>query len=282
MLFKQLVTRHKAGTFFGIYMVFCIFSLGLSTQTILLQPKEIGLSLFSLAQNGISSVGTFFVETITSVQTLSRLKSDYSAALERLKYYERIEKQYQLLEEENTRLKEVLNFSQGIEFKSIPAKIIGKDPENFHSTITINMGSMAGIEKNMPVVAVQNGKQGLVGKVAGTGMNSSVIQPLYDPSGFVAARLLTSRYEGLVNGSGEESVTMKYVKRYARSNIRYGDMVITSGMNSLYPSGIFIGAVKAIHAREYDTSLELELEPVIDFSRLEYVFVLQPRAAGGP
>jgi rod shape-determining protein MreC len=91
----------------------------------------------------------------------------------------------------------------------------------------------------------------------------------------VGARLLTSHYEGLVNGSGDESVTMKYVKRYARSNIRYGDIVVTSGMKSLYPSGIFIGAVKAIHAREYDTSLELELEPVIDFSRLEYVFVLK-------
>ena len=45
-------------------------------------------------------------------------------------------------------------------------------------------------------------------------------------------------------------------------------------MNSLYPKGIYIGKVRAIRAKEYDTSLELAIDPVVDFSRLEYVFVL--------
>lgn len=280
MFFKNLAARHRATALFGVYMTICLFSLGLSSRSLILRPKEIGLSVFALAQEGIMTVGAFFSETVTSIRTLGELKSDYTAALERLKYFERIEKQYQILEEENNRLKEVLQFSQGMEFQNIPAKIIGKDPQNYHSTITINKGSLAGVEKNMPVVAMQNGRQGLVGKIAGTGLNASTVQPLYDPSAFVGARLLNSHYEGLVNGSGEESVTMRYVKRYARSNIRYGDIVVTSGMKSLYPSGIFIGAVKAIHARDYDTSLELELDPVIDFSRLEYVFVLKAEEEG--
>jgi rod shape-determining protein MreC len=169
MIFKNLLAKHRATALFGVYMMFCLISLGLSSSRLILRPKEIGLSIFALGQEGIMGVGAFFSGTVTSIRTLGELKSDYAAALDRLKHFERIEKQYQILEEENTRLKEVLQFSQGMEFKNIPAKIIGKDPQNYHSTITINKGSLSGIEKNMPVVAMQNGRQGLVGKIAGTG-----------------------------------------------------------------------------------------------------------------
>jgi rod shape-determining protein MreC len=274
MVGRNFFAKYKSGTLLGIYVLFSFFSLALSTKSITLKPKEIGLSFFSIFQQGGSAIGTFFAETVTSIRTLGELKQDYAAALEKLKQYERIEKDFHGLTEENRQLKEVLGFSQGLEYKNIPAKIIGKDPQNYHATLTVNKGSLAGVRKNMPVIAIQGGKQGLVGKIAQAGLNASIIQPLYDPTAFVAARLLTSRYEGLVSGSGDESVKMRYVKRYARSNIRYGDIVVTSGMKSLYPSGIVIGTIKAILARDYDTSLELEIEPIIDFNRLEYLYIL--------
>jgi rod shape-determining protein MreC len=133
----------------------------------------------------------------------------------------------------------------------------------------------------MTVVGIQRGHQGLVGKVLSVGLNSCMVQPLYDPSAFVAARLLSSRYEGLVNGSGDENIKMRYVKRYARSEIRFGDTVVTSGLGaSLFPEGIEIGTVKSISARTYDTSLELGIEPIIDFSRLEYVYILTAKKDG--
>jgi len=274
MLGKKFITKYKSGSLLGAYVLFCLFTLGFSTRSFVVRPKELGLSLFAVFQQGGTAVGSFFVETVNSIRVLGQLKQDYAAALERLKHYERVEKDLQRLEEENKNLKQVLSFSQGLEYRNIPARIIGKDPQNYHSTITVNKGSTAGIRKTLPVVAVQDGHQGLVGKIAGVGLTASVVQPLYDPTSFVAARLLSSRYEGLVNGSGEDSITMRYVKRYARSNIRYGDLVVTSGMNSLFPAGIYIGSVRTIHARDYDTSLELEIEPIIDFSRLEYVYIL--------
>jgi len=274
MIDKNFFSKHRSGTLLVGYVLFCFFSLGLSTRTIILKPKELGLSFFSIFQEGISSVSTFLSETVNSVRTLSELKREHAAALDRLKGYERIEKDHETLLEENRQLKDILKFSNDVDFQNIPAKIIGKDPQNYHATLTVNKGKADGVKKDMPVVAVQNGRQGLVGKVVEVGINSSMIQPLFDSSAFIAARLLSSRYEGLVNGTDGDSVVMRYVKRYARSNIRYGDIVITSGVKSLYPSDIYIGTVKMIHARDYDTSLELEIEPIIDFARLEYVFIL--------
>ena len=275
MFSKNFFSKHKSIVLFFFYILFSFFSLGLSTKTIILQPKEIGLSIFAVFQEGISSMSMFFSETVNSIKTLSELKQDYSAALERLKNYERIEKDYETIIEENRQLKEILKFSHDLEYQNIPAKIIGKDPQNYHATLTVNKGRLNGVKKDMPVVAVQNGRQGLVGKVVQVGINSSLIQPLYDSSAFIAARLFSSRYEGLVNGTDSETIVMRYVKRYARSNIRYGDIVITSGVKSLYPPDIYIGTVKMIHARDYDTSLELEIEPIIDFARLEYIYILQ-------
>jgi rod shape-determining protein MreC len=46
----------------------------------------------------------------------------------------------------------------------------------------------------------------------------------------------------------------------------------------VYPAGINVGRVSRVNSREYEISMELELEPVIDFSRLEYVFVISPQA----
>ncbi|MDR1932712.1 MAG: rod shape-determining protein MreC [Spirochaetales bacterium] len=282
MLGRKFVTKHRAGSLLCLYVLICFVCIAFSSRTFVLKPKELGLSVFSLFQRGISSAGGFFAETFNSIRVLGELKEEHAAALERLRRYEHIEKDILTLKDENRRLNEVLSFSTDAAFRNIPAKIIGKDPQNFHTTMIVNRGSLSGVSKDMPVIGIQNGRQGLVGKVISVGTGACLVQPLYDPNAFVAARLLSSRYEGLVNGAGEDSVKMRYVKRYARPEIRYGDSVITSGMgSSLFPEGIEIGSVKSISARGYDTSLELDIEPVIDFSRLEYVYILQTQEADG-
>jgi rod shape-determining protein MreC len=71
---------------------------------------------------------------------------------------------------------------------------------------------------------------------------------------------------------------MRLISKRARDDVRFGDMVITSGIGggygAVYPAGINIGRVSRIFYKEDETSMEVELETVLDFSRLEYVFVI--------
>lgn len=267
----------RVGLILVILVLVSVILLTISNDSIVIRPKEIGLTVVTFFQRGISKTVRFSSETITSVNELRKLRAEYEILLNELTEYKEKEMRIGELEFENRQLKNIIDSSEMLEYENIPAIIIGKDPENFNSTIIINRGKKDNIKKNQPVIAVQDGKTGLVGKVMLTGSRTSIVKPIFDVSSYVAARLQNSRYEGLVNGMGTRSelLAMKYIKKYAKSEIEFGDVVITSGMRSIYPRGILIGTVKSVSAKSYETSLELSLIPSIDFARLEYVYVLR-------
>ncbi len=238
--------------------------------------KSIGFSLMSGSQRGLYAVTGFVTGTATAIRELSDLREKYRELSERLSDYELLQRANADIRIENERLKGLLGFSESIGTRNIPAEVIGRDPNNLYSGITINRGSKQGIRKNMAVISFQGGKTGLVGKVVDVGRATSLVMPIFDFDCFVSARLERSRYDGLVNGQGDSDtpLLMKYVKKRAKDEISVGDEIITSGENPMYPKDVPIGFVSAVRGLDYETSLELDVEPVIDFSRLETVFVL--------
>ncbi|HTX74388.1 MAG TPA: rod shape-determining protein MreC, partial [Rectinemataceae bacterium] len=181
------------------------------------------------------------------------------------------------LQAENRRLKDQLGFSEQIGYERISARIVAKDPANLYPTILINKGVDDGVRKDMPVVAFEDGIEGLVGRILEVGHGTSVVIPIYDQSSYVAARLDKARHEGLVGGSGspDEPLVMRFVKKRAKDEVQFGDLVVTSGFESIYPPDVAIGRVKKVRDLDYQTSVEIDLDPVLDFSRLEYVFVVR-------
>jgi rod shape-determining protein MreC len=119
-----------------------------------------------------------------------------------------------------------------------------------------------------------------VGKVVQAGQFESLVMPLYDVNSYIPSRFFSSRYAGLVEGQGrsEYPLRMALISKRARDEIHEGDMIITSGIKgtveAVYPAGINIGRVRDIYYQEYETSMEVDVEVAIDFSRLEYIFVI--------
>jgi len=278
---QGFVSKHRTGATLGSLLVVSFLLLAFSSGSVAVKPKQIGLSVFSAFDNAFTQLGGFFARTVTSVSELQKLRVKYSELEKQLGEYETIERDVVELREENSMLKEQLGFAQTLSYVNIPAEVIGNDPSNISSTIIINKGSRQGVQKDMPVVAFQDGFQGLVGKTLVVSANSSIVLPVLDPNCYVGARLQSSRFEGLVNGAGtaEGDLDMSYVPKSARDVIQYGDLVITAGLNSIYPKGIYIGRVRSISAKAWETSLDLRIQPIIDFSRLEYVFVVKKPAA---
>ena len=271
-MFKGLSFRkHKKD--FVTFFILMALSIGMLVYTafseISFKPKQVGLDFFSICQRGIVSTGKFFSQTAGSISELRNLKKEYNTLLKEYAEYQQMKQDYEHLEQENSMLKAQLGFREEGAMTKIPAVVIGGETNNFFKSFIINQGSSKGIKKDMPVIAYVDGYQSLVGKVVEVGTFSSVVKPITDSSLYVPAVLQKFRYRGLVNG-----LVMDFVSREASSRINCGDLVVTSGFNGSYPENIYIGKVKSISGKEYETSLRLELEPFVDFFRLEYVFVL--------
>ena len=276
MRLRESLTRHRTIITLAVIVIACLVSLGVTSESFRLRPKEVGESVVGVFQRAFSAVGGFFAGTVTSISELRDLRAQYGALVTQLREYEQVAGDLTALQDENARLREVLGFVESVRIEAIPARVVAKEPGSFFSGLTINRGRASGIRRDMPVIANRDGVQGLVGRVSEVGMATAVVMPIFDSDSFVAARLQRSRHEGLVSGQGIATnvLSMGYVAESARSQVSTGDLVITSGMRSIYPEGIHIGTVNAIRGEAYETSLQIELLPVVDFGRLEYVFVL--------
>jgi rod shape-determining protein MreC len=276
MVTDERIPPRTAGLLFVVFIVFSLLLMILSTGIAVIRPKDAALRVGSTVQSTTHAVGTFFSRTVTSIRELSELRNEYTALLERVRTLEATETDMEQLRNEIDELRSILGYSDEIELRNLPAQVIGKDPASRFASFVIDKGSRDGVQENQAVIAVQDGNRGLAGKIQTVSAGRSMVIPVFDPSNHVAARLLKSRYEGLISGAGDgTSLTMRYVDDRARASIRFGDAVITSGMNSIYPAGIRIGTVDSIQSKAYETTLELSLNPIIDFERLEYVFVIQ-------
>ena len=263
---------------FAILLFFSSILLWTSTGEFVVNFKTAGTTIVSSLETVVYSIQSFFKNTITSIKELSELKTKYNELTEKLNKYEILETSTRELKKENEELRELLEFSQRIRSRNIVAEIIGLDPNNLYYGLLINSWLKKKKKKNMPVIAFQKGQMALVGKIMTVTSSSSIVLPLYDDRCYVAAKMEESRHRGVVGGQGSSSLPllMKYVKKRVKDEIKVGDCVMTTGLDdsSLFPKNIPIGYISKIAVHDYETSLELFVEPIINFSTLEYVFVL--------
>ena len=254
-----------------------ILLLMFSSASFIFNVKNAGLSFFFGIRGGIYEVTSFVSRSVLSVKELADLRREHAELLKQLERYEELERSNAEIYQENIRLWEQLGFARSLRYRRISAQISGRDPNNIFSALVINKGSYSGVSNNMTVVAWQNGIQALVGKVIQTGNFESLVMPVFDVNSQVSSRFSVSRYEGIVEGQGnpDAPLLMRFVPKRARNDINIGDIIITSGMGGIFPAGINIGRVSGVNVLEYENTLEAEVTPMVDFSRLEYVFVIE-------
>lgn len=170
---------------------------------------------------------------------------------------------------EYTRLKELLELKEDLEQEYIAARVIGRNPSKWFSTVVISTGSDDGVFQDAVVLSLS----GLVGRVISCDPHSSVVLLLTDPESGVGALVSRSRDAGvIVGGYGEKTVLLRFFSKDA--DVRKGDAVFTSGLGSKYPPGILVGHVQSVRVPQPGLVKEALVVPVTDFEHLEELLVM--------
>ena len=173
------------------------------------------------------------------------------------------------MESQNARLQALLDLREGMPGQSVAARITGVDASGLFRTATVNKGERDGVQKGMAVVS----PAGVVGRVVSTSPNAARVLLLEDPSSGVDVLVQRSRARGIVEGSLNGGCQLKYVKH--REDLRVGDLVATSGLDGIFPRGVAVGTISRLSREEGGLFQTAEVEPAVDFNKLEEVMVVE-------
>jgi rod shape-determining protein MreC len=168
---------------------------------------------------------------------------------------------------EADRLAAILNFKQTHEeVPMIAARVIAASAGTASRTVEIDRGERDGLKANMAVIT----PDGAVGKVIEVFRNTAQVLVLTDKDGGAGAMLVDSRTQGVVGGTGEPMLQMKFVAN--ENTVGIGEKIVTSGMDKIFPKGIPIGTVLEI--KPGNPFKQIRVQPAAKLDRLEAVIVL--------
>ena len=180
--------------------------------------------------------------------------------------------QNQALLEENKRLNEALQLPSKEKWRGLWAKVAYREPSK-RGTIIVDKGSQEGVALRSPVIAIQDGQVGLVGKVIEVSLTTSKVLLSSDEDFSVAAFLSQSRKEGLAIGNGKGGMVVKYIT--LGQELTEGEKVYTSISSAIFPDGVLIGYIGAANTqKKEDSFITANLIPAVDSSAVSEVLIM--------
>ncbi|MBQ3172194.1 MAG: rod shape-determining protein MreC [Mailhella sp.] len=181
---------------------------------------------------------------------------------------------------ELARLRRMLHLDYPMAWPAAASRVLARrmGPNAALDTIMLSSGYLSGAAAGTPVTSWQ----GVVGRVLKAGPGTSVVLLLTDTGSRVSVLTSEGRVQGILAGGGPgHPLELLFVRQNAP--VRVGELLVTSGVDSVYPKGIPVARVTAVSrggsSRSGSSLLEIQAEPLADLPMLEEVFLLQ-RPAG--
>ena len=146
------------------------------------------------------------------------------------------------------------------------AAVIGSGASPEFRTMTIDKGTGDGLRPDMAVIA----PEGVVGRIITPSARAAKVQLLIDRNAAAGALVERSRAQGVVEGTGRD-LRLNYVS--ATADLQVGDVLVTSGIDGIYPKGFVIGQIESLERRGGEFA-DVVILPAVDFSSLEAVLVV--------
>ena len=185
--------------------------------------------------------------------------------------------EYERMKDENTRLREMFDYSQNnANYDYLGCNIIGYSGGNISNGYIIDKGTKDGVEKDMVVIT----PAGLVGKVTKASSSFAIVQTILNEKIAVAAMVestdeTTGILQGITDSKNKNLTELSNIP--IESAIKEGDKILTSGLGEMYPKEIRIGEVISVEVDNVGIMKRAVVKPYVDFNKLEELFVVVPK-----
>lgn len=261
-----------------IILILVVFFVAINFTVIIMSSRQtlptsgierFTISLVSPVQSQMNTVINFtqdvwrtYFMAVLAVEENQRLKKELSHAMQ-------LQNRFQEIELENERLKKLVNFTGSIEGSYVAAQIIARDPSPWFKTIMIDKGASSGLGKGNPVMV----SEGIVGHIMEASERYSKVLLITDRNSAVDGLVQATRVRGIVKG--DNSTNCYFVYALKKDDIQVGQIVISSGLDKVFPKGLKIGKVLSVEKKHSQLFQKISIETSVDFDKLEEVLVFK-------
>jgi rod shape-determining protein MreC len=218
----------------------------------------------TLVSAPISAVSDFWMSYLNLID----VREENRQLLEQVAELEETNLQYREALVASGHLQRIASMRQNFEVPMLPAHVVGLDVSLWFRSVLIDRGTDHGINSGNPLIT----NNGVAGLVTAASMQASRAMLLLDRQSVVDGVVQRSRARGVVRGTGTGMLEFEFEARVG--DVRPGDVVITSGLDAVYPKGLRIGEIGEVLDPGGSLIQTAQLRPAVDFGRLEQVFVM--------
>jgi rod shape-determining protein MreC len=259
----------------GLFVYLSLYTWNLRSGTLTRLSTYSGLDSVGVALRPGKWFGAKFGEFVERYVSLVGLKQQNEALEDEIKNLRLENMTLREHAEATARVERLLGFPEPPGWKREGARVVAQrvGPTAILETILVDRGKMSGAVEDTPVLC----PEGVVGRIYKAGLSVATVLLLTDPSSRIAVVGRDNRAAGMVYGMGAgEPLVVKYVG--LKSTIEPGEILVTSGMDGVFPKGLPVARVTAVKREEATLFMDVQAEPLADPPHLEEVLLLK-RAA---
>jgi rod shape-determining protein MreC len=267
--------RQRAGYLFFALLLghVLLISTQVASRTGVPVIQAVTFGAFAEVQRGVSAGASSITRVWRDYTELRRVRAENDELRRELAAAQVAAQEQRAMADRARGLGALLALRDRSNLTTLAAEVIAGAAMPDFQTITIDKGARDGLRGDMAVIA----PAGVVGRVVVPSLRAAKVQLLIDRNAAAGALVERSRAQGVVVGAADRRLQMEYVSEVA--DVVVGDLVVTSGIDGIYPKGYAIGRVETVE-RAGGAYKRIVVKPAVDFSSIEEVLVVLTLAPG--
>ncbi|MBV8666584.1 MAG: rod shape-determining protein MreC [Burkholderiaceae bacterium] len=266
-LFKQGASARAKVVFFSLIAIGLLLA-DSRMQSLAVIRQAVGAALYPLQMAALAprdlayDIGDYFT-------SLSSVKRENAALLRQQAVDAQLLQQAQQLLAENAQLRKLLDIGARLPVKALMSEILYDARDPFTRKIVVDRGSQNGVELGQPVID----DVGVVGQVTRIYPFTSEVTLLTDKDQAIPVQVVRSGLRSVAYGRGESGVLdLRFMATNA--DIQKGDVLVTSGIDGVYPPGLAVARVSLVENKSNDAFAHISCQPAAGIDRNRQLMIL--------